>query len=129
MHEDFIKFREICKSLNEDGISSESIAKEISLAPNYLYTLLKDDFQGKAFRASTLAKMQDFIKKHALNDLHFNKAKREVKPRIRKNEDEEIPNVLLRDADKSVTFGEHLDQALHLCPPTYKFRIVLERIP
>jgi hypothetical protein len=114
MNDDLLKFKSICNDLIKSGMPLKQIAFKVGLSVPSFTLIIKGHSDNTNLRSSTLAKMQDFNKKHAMNDLHF------------KSNETTTPDPV---DGKAMTFGEHLDNALHLCPPTYKFSITLERIP
>jgi hypothetical protein len=112
MHPDIKEFQTLIKS---EDLNIEQVAEASGLSHQTVLNI-KNNFDPEAkFRASTVAKVQDFLKSYKRG---------EVSSRSKPSMEEDK---WMRE--KILTFGEHLDMAIHLCPPTCKLQIILEKHP
>ncbi len=87
MHEDILKFRKLCEILKtEKKYSNKKLYLELGVSDPTLAKLLKEDLNTIKPRASVLALVQDFIKKH-IDDINYAGIKPDTKEveRLRKN--------------------------------------------
>ena len=87
MHESIKEFKKIAKELTSEGWTALDIGTSVGLSHTAVLNLMKQNEEDRDYRASTIAKIQDFIGKRRREEL-------KIAPEVPKISDEDFFTML-----------------------------------